>query len=249
MVQISEDVQQREKEVRDYIELFAGQFELDPNLVRALITQESRFVAEATSPTGAYGYGQFTGIGAKQVRQIAKMHPRAADLDNFTKSEASLPIKGIKAICATLWWLFYRKYADISDKKIQLEAALTFYNAGGRPAALIVRHGGHAEALPFITTLPKNYQGGAVTYAPEVCLWYVAWHELEKKDAAPEVAVTVPDLREANPFDARAGMLDVRYRALLEALKLVDEEDTNVNLVIDVREGWTEVTLILPGEY
>lgn len=247
MVAISEEIQQREAEVRDYLELFAGQFELDPNLVRALITQESRFVAEATSPTGAYGYGQFTGIAVKQVREIAEMNPKAADLIHYTKREADLPVKGIKAVCAYLWWIFHRKYANISDKKIQLEAALTFYNAGGRPAALIVQHGGHAEALPHIKALPRNYQSQSATFAPETCLWYIAWHELEAARAPATPVVLEPTV--LNPFEEGAGVLDVRYRALLEALKLVDEEDVNVDLVIDTREGLTEVTLILPGEY
>ena len=79
----------REKPLHETIEKYAKLFEIDPNVVRALITQESAFVAEATSPTGAYGYGQFTGIGARQVYQnISQMTERAADLVDFRKNRA-----------------------------------------------------------------------------------------------------------------------------------------------------------------
>ena len=85
MAKITGDLIEREKDVREYIETYADLFDLDPNLIRGLITQESRFIAEAVSPTGAYGYGQFTGIGARQVQNIADMTEKAADLSDFIK--------------------------------------------------------------------------------------------------------------------------------------------------------------------
>lgn len=245
MVNISGQVLEREKEVSEFIERHAATFDLDPNLVRAIITQESRFVAEATSPTGAYGYGQFTSIGAKQVRNISAMLGVAADLANFQKADADKPDLGIKAICATLWWLFNRKYHAVSDKKVQLEAALTFYNAGGRPAALIVKHGGHAAALPFIKAMPNNFKSQSEKYAPQTAAWYVRWHEIKKKAVVTETHDPVPTV---NPFDDKERSLDPKYRALVEALNLMARNDGSVDFIVNTREGMTEVTLIFQGE-
>ncbi len=244
MVKISESSLKREKTVSSSIEAHAALFALDPDLVRALITQESRFVAEATSPTGAYGYGQFTGIGARQVQNIAAMTPEAADLADFTKKHADDPAKGIKAICATLWWLFNRKYDNVEDKKVQLEAVLTFYNSGGRPAALVIKHGGHDKAIDHIKSLPLNMQSQSATYAPEVAQWYIAWHELNK--AKKEEPTKLPN--NSNPFDDQDQGLKMKYRALVEALILLSREDKAVDVLVNSRDNLTEVTLIFPGE-
>lgn len=244
MAKITEELIQREQDVHFYIEKHAQAFDLDPNLIRGLITQESRFIAEATSPTSAYGYGQFTKIGAKQVQNIAAMTSKASDLNDFTKRDASDPDKGVKAICATLWWLFNVKYKDVEDRKVQLEAVLTFYNAGGRPAALVVAHGGHQNAVPHIKELPKSYQSQAVKYAPEVAAWFVAWHEHSQKVKVEEE----PKVIEVNPFDDVGGTMDVRYRALVQTLLLLAEKDESIDCLVDSQEGMTEVTLILPGE-
>jgi hypothetical protein len=247
---ITQELLSRENEVREYVEKYADLFDLDPNLVRGLITQESRFLAEAVSSTGAYGYGQFTYIGGKQVQNISKMTEKAADLSGFTKWDADQPDVGIKAICATLWWLFNKKYPHIQDKKIQLEAVLTFYNAGGRPAALIIKHGGHKEALPHLKRLPKNLRSQSTKYAPEVAIWFVAWYEHMQKEAAEaeagreEVATTA-----VNPFDEAAPSMDAKYRALVEALLLLNKVDDSVDSMVSVRDGLTEVSLIFPGEY
>lgn len=245
MAKITAELESREKEIRLFIEQYADLFDLDPNLVRGLITQESRFVAEATSPTGCYGYGQFSHIGARQVQNIAALTEKAADLADFKKSEADDPDKGVKAICATLWWLFNKKYHRVVDKKVQLEAVLTFYNSGGRPAALVIKHGGHAEAVAAIKALPKNFQSQAAVYAPEVAEWFIAWHEHFVK----LVETTVPEPpvnRTSNPFDGR--VMDVRYKALIEALLLLGKQDPNIDGLINLRDGLTELTLIFPGE-
>jgi len=235
---ISKEVQEREHEVSGYIEGYADVFDLDPNLVRALITQESRFVAEATSPTGAYGYGQFTGIGAKQVQNIANMMPEAVDLGYFTKRDADDPDKGIKAIYATLWWLFNKKYPNIEDKKVQLEAVLTFYNGGGRPAALVIKHRGHDKALSHLKELPSNIRSQSLEYAPSVAEWYVAWHEFKKEEEAS-----------LNPFDDLPQAMNPTHLALVQAFKAVADTDPSVDIIIDSRNGLTEVTLIFPGEF
>lgn len=250
MVALSEDVKKRERDVRPYIEEYAELFEIDPNLVRALITQESRFVANAVSPTGAAGYGQFTGIGARQVQNISAMTPKAADLKNFTKQDADDENLGIKAVCATLWWLYYRKYPQVEDKKLRLEAGLTFYNAGGKAASLVIQHGGHAQASAAIKQLPSQYRSQADKYASEVFLWFVAWHdfiEAEKKiDARP---VEIPSvLSNANPFDNHTKRMDVRYKSLIETLRLLADADKEIDILINARDGLTELTLIFPGE-
>ena len=242
MVKISETSLKREKEVSSFIEEYADLFSLDPNLVRALITQESRFVAEATSPTGAFGYGQFTGIGARQVKNIANMTPLAEDLADFKKRDARFPDKGIKAICATLWWLFNKKYPGLKDKKVQLEAVLTFYNSGGRTAALVIKHGGHDKAITALKQLPRNSRSQSITYAPEVAQWYVAWHELKKEK------VVIAPTNSPNPFDEQEQGLEVSYRALVETLTLLARKDESVDITVDSRNGLTEVTLIFPGE-
>jgi len=239
-VTISQGAKSREREIRIYIEEHSKSFDLDPNLVRALITQESRFKPEAVSPTGAYGLGQMTGIGSRQVAQIAAMPdcPDPLELENFTKRDASDPDLGVKAVCATLWWLFHKKYRKVTDKKVQLEAVLTFYNSGGKAAYLVITHGGHANALAAIEALPSRYRSQAAHYAPEVTQWYIAWHELlgsEKHRGS------------LDPFDT-SEKAEGKYAALVEVLRLLGLED-DVDVIVDVREGLTEVTLILPGEF
>lgn len=246
MVVIPEGVRKRELEVRSFIEAHAELFEIDPNIIRAIITQESRFFPNATSPTGAFGYGQFTNIGAKQVQNIAAMTPKAADLKNFTKQDADDADPGIKAICATMWWLYYRKYGDVEDKKVRLEACLTFYNAGGKAGNLVAQMGGHAEALPAIKQLNPAYRSQAEKYAPEVSLWFLAWHDLMTATAAP-VPIEVP--APTNPFEAKVPAGENRYKALVEALKVMGDTAEGVDVLIHSRDGLTELTLILPGEY
>jgi hypothetical protein len=245
MAVITETLKEREKEVRPYIEAYAALFELDPNLIRALITQESRFVGNATSPTGAYGWGQFTNIGAKQVQNIARMNKNAADLSGFTKAQASDPDKGVKAICATLWWLFYVKYASVQDKKLRIEASTTFYNAGGIPAGLVVKHGSHAKAIPALRALPANRRSQSVVYTPELLQWYVAWYEL-MKEAPPEEPKEEPE--PVAPIKEKPKKLE-QYASLIEALKLLGNMDSEIDVILETRNGLTEVSLLIPGEY
>lgn len=246
MVKISQDVLVREKSVRQYIEKYSSLFGLDPHLIRAIISQESRFVSEATSPTGAYGFGQFTTIGAKQVQNISEMLPAAADLRGFTKQQADQPDKGIKAICATIWWLMNRKYAKILDKKVQLEATVTFYNAGGRPAALVIKHGGHAEAKEAISQLPRRYQSQSIKYAPEVSAWFVAWHEYFTNRVL--VKTDPSKLPQDNPFDHVSSKLLPSHRALIETLVIMALKDDSADCIVNSRDGLTEITLIFSGE-
>ncbi len=246
-VKISKEVEIREAEVSHFIEEYAELAGVDSNLVRALITQESRFVANAVSPTNAFGFGQFTNIGARQVVEVAKIHnPESfGDLKDFQKKEASDPDRGIKAICAFLWWLYHVKYKRVEDKRVKLEASLTFYNAGGRPAALVVKHGGFSNAVPHINQLPAHQRSQGAKYAGEVSLWYVAWHDLLRVREAAAVAEETG----RNPFDSTDEKLDIRYRALVECLKLMSELDPNVDVFIDSRDGLTDVNLVLPGDY
>ena len=247
-VKISEKVKERELELRPYIENHSDTFGLDPNLVRALITQESRFIAEATSPTGAYGLGQFTGIGARQVQNIANMSdcPDPEGLYNFTKQNADDSDIGIKGICATLWWLFNKKYKSVTNRKVQLEAVLTFYNSGGKAAALVIKHGGHDKALPHIKNLPTRYISQADRYAPEVALWYIAWHEyLPPKPKEPK------EESNTNPFENRnivEGM-DLYHRKIIEFIQLLGEKDNQIDVLVNSRDDLTEVTIIFPGDF
>lgn len=240
-MEIVKEVQKREKAVRSHIEKVAKAFELDPNLLRAVITQESRFQATATSPTGSYGYGQFTQIGAKQVQNIARMNSNAADLIGFTKKDADNPYKGIKAIGATFWWLLKVKYKNVVDSVVKLEAALTFYNAGGKAAYLVVKHGGHKNALSALSQLPQPYRSQAVRYAPEVAAWFVAWHKLLSVPASPGPTPSLPEENTA-PVEAL-------YRPLIEAIKLLAAKDDSLDLILNSRDGLTELTIIVPGEY
>ena len=238
---LTNNLLEREKLLSETIKRYAELFEIDPNIVRALITQESAFVAEATSPTGAYGYGQFTGIGARQVYQnISQMDMRARGLASFRKSKASDPDQGIKAICATLWWLYHVKYKNVEDKVVRLEATLTFYNAGGRAAALVVKHEGHSKALPFIQQLPRNVRSQGEKYAPQVAAWYLKWHDHYKEADTPVVVEKEDLLIEKLPD---------KFRAVLEMLKLLNDIDEEIDVIVDSRDGLTEVTVILPGEY
>ncbi|MBD3260987.1 MAG: transglycosylase SLT domain-containing protein [Candidatus Altiarchaeales archaeon] len=231
-VHISQSVREREKEVRPYILKYSKTFGIDPNLVRALITQESRFVSEAISPTGAYGYGQFTSIGARQIQNIANMSdcPDPKNLHDFHKQEADEKDLGIKAICAYLWWLYNKKYPNVSNRKTQLEAVLTFYNAGGKAAALVIKHDGHEKAVEEINQLPSRYKSQADHYAPGVAAWYVAWHELAKEEEKE-----TPQAKES-------------HAAFVNFLLAYAKEHKDINIMWHTREGITEVSLLFPGE-
>ncbi len=243
---ISKEVRAREKEIRMYIEQHSESFDLDPNLIRAIITQESRFIADAVSPTGAFGLGQMTGIGARQVKLIAAMSdcPDPLELDEFTKRDADDPNLGVKAVCATIWWLSEKKYRRVENKKIKLEAILTFYNSGGKAAHLVIKYGGHASAVDAIKALPGRYRSQAVRYAPEVVQWYVAWHELLKEEAA--VVETNAVMQPAIPFEYQ---LDPTHQALIATLQLLGQRDMDIEVTLNVQENLTEVTLIFPGEF
>jgi hypothetical protein len=244
-MQLHDTVIQREKEVRPYILKYAKIFDIDPNIVRALITQESRFISDAESPTGAFGYGQFTRIGAKQVQNIARMSgmPSSVGLHDFSKADANKPDIGIKAIFATLWWLFNIKYNDVLDKKVQLEAVLTFYNAGGRPAFLVVKHGGHDKALPEIRKLPANYRSQADHYAPQVAGWFIKWHEvLGNETPVEEETLPITIGRDSEN-------LIIDYPTLINTIKLLVSQDEDADFSVSSREGKTEISIIIPGEY
>ena len=239
---ISDAVQEREKRIRPFIEKHAKTFGLDPNLVRAVITQESRFEAESTSPTGCFGYGQFSRIGAAQVQQIAQMHdvPNNEGLEDFTKPQASDPDLGVKAICATLWWLLNKKYKHIIDEILKLEAALTFYNAGGNAAGIVVQHGGHSKAVEAFKALPSNQRSQSVKYAPEVASWFIQWHELMTEAPALVPVSEAPVARKGT---------GIEFKAFVEALKLLGQMDPAVDVIVTSRDGFTEVSILLPGEF
>ncbi|MCI0528051.1 MAG: hypothetical protein L0Y56_11500, partial [Nitrospira sp.] len=82
--------------------------------------------------------------------------------------------------------------------------------------------------------------------APEVSLWFLAWHDLMTATAAP-VPIEVP--APTNPFEAKVPAGENRYKALVEALKVMGDTAEGVDVLIHSRDGLTELTLILPGEY
>lgn len=144
-------------------------WDLDIYLLMGLIQTESRFDAGATSRTGAAGLGQFTGIGCKEVQRLAKIgryaeafknEPKILEgLKSFDKKSAYKPILNLEATGLYLHHLL-RSY------KQNKEAALTHYNAGGRMAKLVVKHGfAKAKAQKLLTF------SQAKTYAPHVLEW------------------------------------------------------------------------------
>jgi soluble lytic murein transglycosylase len=142
---------------------------LDPYLLMGLIQTESRFDAGATSRTGAAGLGQFTTIGCKEIQRLSKIGRYAsafknepkilAGLKSFDKKTAYKPELNLEAAGMYLAHLL-RAY------KQNVEAALTHYNAGGKMARLVVKHG-------FKKAKEKGILGfsQAKTYAPHVLEW------------------------------------------------------------------------------
>jgi hypothetical protein len=102
--------------------------------------------------------------------------------------------------------------------------------------------------LEAIKALPKRWQSQAPKYAPEVAIWFVAWHdymdEHQKEAPAPEPQPS-PGI---NPFDPSGEGMDPRFRALIEALVVLGEEAGDVDVVLNSRDGLTELTLLFPGE-
>ena len=238
MAALRSDVIAREKEVRPHLEKWCRIFGINPNVVRGLITQESLFDSDARSPTGAFGYGQFTRIAARQVNNISKMPgcPDKAGLGSFVKTQASEPDIGIKAICATLWWLMNVKYKSVSDKPLQLEATLTFYNAGGIPAHLVIKHGGHKAALEAINALPANRRSQADHYSPRVSAWIIKWSEFMKtEDAMPTPVEDIPE------------KMGLGHKIFMDMVLAVANNDDSIEVQVEESEGFTEVSLIFPG--
>ncbi len=239
MAAIRADVVEREKEVRPYLEKWCRIFGINPNVVRGLITQESLFDSDARSPTGAFGYGQFTRIAAKQVNNIANMPgcPDAGGLNAFEKTQASDPNIGIKAICATLWWLMNVKYKSVADNKtLQLEACLTFYNAGGIPAYLVIKHGGHAAALEAIKALPASKRSQADHYSPRVSAWIIKWSELMKTSAPTPT-----------PIEEVSETVSLGHKIFMDLILAVAKNDDSIEVEIEEGGGFTELSLVFPG--
>jgi len=83
-----------------------------------------------------------------------------------------------------------------------------------------------------------------------VIVWFVAWHEYTVQRDGETPTVLVEPRHTANPFDEDDVLgMDVKYRALIEALLLLDKVDPEVNSTVSTRDELTEVTLIFPGEY
>lgn len=144
-------------------------WDLDPWLLMGLIQTESRFDPGATSRTGAAGLGQFTGIAMKEIQRLAKMggYARAfkgedkllAKLKSFDKSMAYDPELALEATALFLHHL-------LKHYKGHVEAALTHYNAGGRMAKHVLKHGHKGAKDKGLLTFSQ-----AKTYAPEVLKW------------------------------------------------------------------------------
>ena len=139
-----------------------------------LIEHESAHTWDPTirSPTGALGLGQFTRIGAAEVRRILtlpawrKRYEIApalrTKLAGFQKDpdarDAELSIEAAAVYLAHL--------LDKWDGN--LEAALTEYNAGGVAAAIVARNGTHAAAVAELRALPPEKRSQSDVYAPAV---------------------------------------------------------------------------------
>lgn len=141
-------------------------------LVTALIDQESRFDPQAVSHTGAAGLAQFTGVGRKDVRRLMTLREwdtrfrgddraLAARLANFNRPDAFDPPVAIEAAALYLASL-------LSAYNGHVEAALTAYNAGGKPARIVLKAGSHQAALPQLLALPARVRSQSPEYAPEV---------------------------------------------------------------------------------
>lgn len=147
-------------------------WDLDRYLLMGLIQTESRFDPGATSRTGAAGMGQFTSIGIKEIQRLAKVGRYAeafqssakdkamlARLTAFNKDRAYEPGPAIEAAALYLHHLL-RTY------KQNVEAALTHYNAGGRMAKHVQKHGFKKAKAKGLLTFSQ-----AKTYAPHVLEW------------------------------------------------------------------------------
>lgn len=136
-----------------------------------LLDQESRFDPAARSPTGAAGIAQFTNIGRAEVRRlmaISKYGSRFAGstaigdrLRSFDRDGAFDATTAIEAGALYLASL-------LGTYGGHVEAALTAYNAGGRPARIVQQAGTHAAALPVLLLLPDNQRSQSPEYAPGV---------------------------------------------------------------------------------
>lgn len=147
----------------------AKRWSLNIHLLMGLIQTESRFDAGATSRTGAAGLGQFTGIGCKEVQRLSKLGgykkkyqgeaKLLAALQSFDKKKAYQPKVAIEAAALYLQHL-------LKAYKNDAEAALTHYNAGGKMARLVQKHGFKKAKAKGLLTFSQ-----AKSYAPHVLSW------------------------------------------------------------------------------
>ncbi|MBV1862129.1 MAG: transglycosylase SLT domain-containing protein [Nannocystaceae bacterium] len=110
--------------VQPWVDSAAYDYELEPQLLNAMIWVESRFVERATSPAGAQGLMQLMPPTAKELAQKLG-RPRASSFDPEFNITAGA--------------LYIRKMLDRYDG--DLELALAAYNAGPGNVDKWTRHG------------------------------------------------------------------------------------------------------------
>jgi soluble lytic murein transglycosylase-like protein len=149
-------------------------WKLDIYLLMGLIQTESRFDAGATSRTGAAGLGQFTTIGCKEVQRLAKISRYSSAFTKSANPRDAKTLEGLKSfdkksaykaklnLAAAAMYLHHL----LRHYKQNVEAALTHYNAGGKMAKIVVKHG-------FKEAKAKKLLGfsQAKSYAPHVLEW------------------------------------------------------------------------------
>lgn len=111
--------------VQPWVDSAAYDYELEPQLLNAMIWVESRFVERATSPAGAQGLMQLMPPTAKELAQKLG-RPRASSYDPEFNITAGA--------------LYIRKMLDRYDG--DLELALAAYNAGPGNVDKWTKHGG-----------------------------------------------------------------------------------------------------------
>ncbi len=112
--------------VQPWVDSAAYDYELEPELLNAMIWVESRFMERATSPAGAQGLMQLMPPTAKELAQKLG-RPRASSFDPEFNITAGA--------------LYIRKMLDRYDGDLQL--ALAAYNAGPGNVDTWTKHGGN----------------------------------------------------------------------------------------------------------
>ena len=162
----------RESRFDSLIEFWAGRRRLPFPLVKAMVKQESDFVAFAKNPSsGAKGLMQMTDVAIRDVQQLRMEHESDLDIFPYSHEDSQVWLDPDTNIAYGTYYFKHRClsfWPEIPDPIEQVRFALLVYNAG-------MAHGSvAAEAARKACGQPEKYKKWVSAGSPEGP--WQSWH-------------------------------------------------------------------------